>query len=216
MIATKILPIINEENVFFQMGRYWVVKYKGKPTTLRDRKGLQYIGYLLKHPGEQFWVVELTSVFEKNQPDTISEEYRRMNAEELERCGMSVRKDLDGPRTKLNQAVIDKYKEQYKDLECQLEEATKNNDQGNVEKIQNWIRMIKEEIFKRPDIDNTVTKKAYLNIKNHIGRALKDIGNDPNISPLKKYLQRYIKTGFSCSYNPDPDHTISFHIFTNA
>jgi hypothetical protein len=83
-----------------------------------------------------------------------------------------------------------------------------------VERINNEILQLFREI--QTDIDNPAIKKAYLNIKNHISRALKDIGNDPNISPLKKYLKRYIKTGFPCSYNPDPDHTISWHIFTNA
>ena len=48
-------------NVFRLEGEYWTVEYQGVVFRLRDGKGLQYLGYLLHHPGEEVGAVELMS-----------------------------------------------------------------------------------------------------------------------------------------------------------
>lgn len=47
-------------NVFRREGEYWTVEYEGAVLRLRDGKGLQYLAYLLHHPGEQFSALELS------------------------------------------------------------------------------------------------------------------------------------------------------------
>lgn len=46
-------------NIFRREGEYWTVEYQGTVLRFRDAKGLQYLAYLLRHPGEQFTALEL-------------------------------------------------------------------------------------------------------------------------------------------------------------
>lgn len=48
-------------NVFRLEGDYWTVEYEGEIFRLRDGKGVQYLAYLLHHPGEQVGAAELMS-----------------------------------------------------------------------------------------------------------------------------------------------------------
>lgn len=47
-------------NVFRQEGEYWTVEYQGAVLRLRDVKGMQYLAYLLHHPGGRFTALELS------------------------------------------------------------------------------------------------------------------------------------------------------------
>src|SRR5215470_9239391 len=65
-------------NVFRLEGEYWTVAYNGAVFRLRDGKGLQYLGYLLHHPGEEVGALELIgrvsgvgdSADERSEPNT--------------------------------------------------------------------------------------------------------------------------------------------------
>ncbi len=43
-------------------GEYWTLSYQGDVFRLRDTKGLQYIAYLLRHPGQQVLSIELSAL----------------------------------------------------------------------------------------------------------------------------------------------------------
>jgi len=46
-------------SVFRLEGEYWTVEYQGVVFRLRDGKGLHYLAYLLRHPGEVVGAAEL-------------------------------------------------------------------------------------------------------------------------------------------------------------
>ena len=49
---------------FRREGEYWTIAYAGVVVRLRDRRGLQYVGHLLRHPGRVFPAAELASLVE--------------------------------------------------------------------------------------------------------------------------------------------------------
>jgi hypothetical protein len=55
--------------LFRREGDYWTIAYAGQIVHLRDTKGLHYLAHLLRHPGQDFAVVELRSVGPEPRPD---------------------------------------------------------------------------------------------------------------------------------------------------
>ena len=80
MVTTKILPIINEENVFIKKGQYWVVNYKGKSAFLKDAF----------HSGEVFSRAALSMVSEKSAKITST----------FGKCSISIRPIGPSPHPK--------------------------------------------------------------------------------------------------------------------
>ncbi|MHC1764937.1 MAG: hypothetical protein AB9869_11655 [Verrucomicrobiia bacterium] len=61
------------ENVFRLTGEYWEIRYKGgKVVRMRDSLGLQYIHWLLQHPGESFPAVKLSQKVARALPPNDS------------------------------------------------------------------------------------------------------------------------------------------------
>jgi hypothetical protein len=52
---------------FRREGEYWTIAYAGVVVRLRDTKGLQYLGQLLRHPGRAFPVAELAGLLEPRE-----------------------------------------------------------------------------------------------------------------------------------------------------
>lgn len=46
-------------NTFRLEGEYWTIEFQGTVCRLRDGRGMQYIAYLLYHPGEEVGAAEL-------------------------------------------------------------------------------------------------------------------------------------------------------------
>jgi hypothetical protein len=49
-------------------GEYWTIAFNGPVFRLRDCKGLTYLAYLLRHPGERFAVGVLASIASPGVP----------------------------------------------------------------------------------------------------------------------------------------------------
>ena len=45
--------------LFRHEGDFWTLAYQGAECRVKDAKGLHYIAYLLRHPGREFYVLEL-------------------------------------------------------------------------------------------------------------------------------------------------------------
>src|SRR6266478_174330 len=48
-----------EESVFTRQGDYWTIRYQGQAAILKATRGLDYLGYLLRHPVRDVHVTEL-------------------------------------------------------------------------------------------------------------------------------------------------------------
>jgi hypothetical protein len=47
--------------IFAHTGEYWTIGFAGIAFSLKDSKGLHYIERLLRHPGDEFHVLDLAS-----------------------------------------------------------------------------------------------------------------------------------------------------------
>lgn len=84
-------------NVFRREGEYWTVEFQGAVLRLRDGKGLQYLAYLLHHPGEQFSALELSrrvggGVEEEGDPSAAGDQSERARSAVGKRLRAAVEK----------------------------------------------------------------------------------------------------------------------------
>jgi hypothetical protein len=64
--------------VFRQEGQYWTIEYAGTIIRIRDGKGLRYLAFLLRHPGQRFEVNDLlrSALVEGSESDPTSDPER--------------------------------------------------------------------------------------------------------------------------------------------
>jgi hypothetical protein len=60
-IAAKSPPDAITGNVFRKKGQYWTIAFNGNTFRLKNIKGLQYLAFLLAHPGQEFHAHEILS-----------------------------------------------------------------------------------------------------------------------------------------------------------
>ena len=84
-----------ERNVFRRKGDYWNVRYAGKASLqLKDSTGMQYIGYLLGHPGEKFRTpLELERVVKRPEVES-NPRYSVMTKAQLDEEGLSIQRPV--------------------------------------------------------------------------------------------------------------------------
>jgi hypothetical protein len=75
-----------EARVLRREGAYWTVAFGGVASRLRHSRGLSYLAYLLRHPGEEFHALELAAAMSESG-DAV-EPRRRAAARELGRGGL--------------------------------------------------------------------------------------------------------------------------------
>src|SRR5262249_26245898 len=58
-LASRHLLQALEESALIRMGDYWIICYQGHPAIFKATRGLDYLAYLLGHPGREVHVSEL-------------------------------------------------------------------------------------------------------------------------------------------------------------
>jgi len=172
-------------NVLRREGQYWTVVYGGVTARLRDSKGLQYIAFLLRHPGQDFHVLDL--VAGETTPQS------RVAAGDA------------GPI--LDQQARREYKRRLAELREELEEAERHNDSGRARRNREEIDAITEQLAAALGIGNrhrrsgSGAERARTNVRNSITNAMKGIRK--HNQTLWTHLDRSIKTGLACRYAPE-------------
>src|SRR5437588_397709 len=82
-------PPTAEEMMFRNYGEYWRIAYKGKTLSVRNTKGLVYIGYLLQRPEESVAVYELSRLTESDSLDATGDDVEEQS-EAMERARKAV------------------------------------------------------------------------------------------------------------------------------
>jgi len=75
---------------FRRQGEYWTIVYAGVVVRLRDTKGLQYLGHLLRHPGRAFPVAELAGVLEPRSAGACAWDGKGARTDRAERIRKAV------------------------------------------------------------------------------------------------------------------------------
>jgi tetratricopeptide (TPR) repeat protein len=196
-------------NVFRYDGGYWTIAYDGKCIRLPDRKGFKLLAILLAHPEEAFHVLHLVQLIERIDPETIGK--RPIRGKELKE--MSIEGGLDP-------ILDDRAKREYADaivsLKEQIEEADRFNESARASGLRDRLRWFLQEKKRavgfrgkdRPVADPE--ERARTKIRKNFKAAVETIRRVH--APLGDYLEKRVKTGRFCSYNPDPNRAVAWAI----
>lgn len=203
--SDKAVPTVVSEGVFRREGDYWVIRYAGSETRLRDIKGLRYIAQLLKVPGQEVHVLDLAATVEGGLPRSTggAPADDALTAEGLGDAG-----------NVLDSAAKAAYKRRLEDLREEVEEAEGFNDPERAARAQEEIDALVGQLAGAVGLGGRDRKaasqaeRARVNITKSVKDALKRI--DENHGPLGQHLRTTIRTGVYCAYLPDPRLEISW------
>ena len=187
------------DHAFHRQGEYWTIVYDGHTFRLKHAKGLAYIAYLLRYPGEEFHALDLVSVVDGEQVEGRRDRpaVTQQPARRLGDAGA-----LLDPQAKAA------YARQLRDLREELEEARAFNDPGRVERLQQEIDFLTQELARAVGLGGrerragSHAERARVNVTRAIASAVQKIAE--HHAGLGRHFSATIKTGTFCSYVPDP------------
>ncbi len=106
------------------------------------------------------------------------------------------------------------YKQRARDLQEELEEAKEFNDIGRIEKLEDEIEFLTQELAGAVGLGGrnrkaaSASERARVNVTRAIKAVIKKTGEQSE--SLGRYFATTIKTGNFCSYLPDPRFPVSW------
>jgi len=181
---------------FLKEGDFWTVCFGGITCRLKDARGLQYLAYLLRHPGRSFHVTELLSLAAGVPPE-------RRHADEAE-LSLGLQADR---LPSLDQQARAAYRQRLVELREELAEARDNNDPGSIERTEQEINLLVEELSGAAR-GSSAGERARVSVTKRLKAALQRIhSTHPD---LARHLDATVKSGYFCSYTPDPRHRMDW------
>jgi hypothetical protein len=196
--------------VFCKHGDYWTIQYEGEVAWLKATRGLECVACLLGQPGREFHVTELIGPVEpvnnlcQRRPEKVGNQMRIVSLE----SGDPI---LD-PHAKAE------YKLRLGELREELNQADSFNDLDRVEKIQREVNAITEHLSAAVGLGGrnrraaSQAERARSAITKRIRGSVQKIAN--TTPALGRHLAASIKTGYFCSYNPDPGCSVRWELRT--
>ena len=196
-----------EESVFMQMGDYWIISFQGQSALVKATRGLDYLAYLLRHPGQEIHVSELRSTAIHVTTLALRGSSRAVDCNAVAgrpRCGLPIL-DL--------QAKVE-YKRRIDELRKDMEEAERFNDSYRAARSRNEIDAIAERLAAavglggRGRAASSDAERARSAVTKRIKEASTRIAKV--LPPLGRHLAARIRTAYFCSYNLHPDRRVAW------
>jgi len=197
----------HEESVFKRQGDYLTIRYQGQATILKATRGLDCLGYLLRHSGREIHVSELRATF-------IEVPARALSACVRKTGDQVVTARLSGTGPILDSRAKAEYKRRLDDLRKDMGEAEQFNDSHRAARARDEMDAIAQQLAvavglggrdRRASSDaeraRSATTKRIREAINRIAEVIPSLG---------RHLAVRIKTGYFCSYNPHPDRPVSW------
>ena len=174
---------------FVRTGTVWQLEFRGRSATVLDSKGMRDLVLLLVRQGQEVHVLDL-----------------------VEAAGGPSRAESGtdtGPM--VDAAARSAYRRRLMDLEEEIDEASRDHDQGRLEKLGAEKEFLVAELSAalglggRTRVTGDRTERARKAVVMRIGTALKAI---ETVHPeLARHLRNSVSTGRFCSYRPDQELT---------
>jgi len=223
----------NEENAFIEIGDNWIIKFKGKQTTIKNILGLGYIAFLLDNPFKKFPGEDLEKhvkghdVLLENEKE-VYKRYAKMPEEQLASESLSLSDMKIDELTPENKRYLE---DSLRYLYDELNSAKKNGDEEEIKKAKKNFEEVKGHllneygIFSRESSKNKIIFKYKSRLASDFERirtrVTKNINNarneikEKNMPELYKHLKIDLKTGMKCIYDPDKESSIEWFIKWN-
>jgi eukaryotic-like serine/threonine-protein kinase len=204
--ASSLQPQVSS---FRHEGEYWTITYQDAICRFRDVSGLRYIAHLLQHPHQEFHVTDLVHCEAEAEASTSTKDM-----EFIRQSGTSA--GLGDAGEALDGQARAAYKQRVRDLQEELEEAKEFNDIGRVEKLEDEIEFLTQELAGAVGLGGrnrkaaSASERARVNVTRAIKAVIKKTGEQSE--SLGLYFATTIKTGNFCSYLPDPRFPVSWRV----
>jgi hypothetical protein len=189
-----------EDSMICRHGDYWTIQHDGQTAWLKATRGLESLAFLLEHPGREFHVGELIG---PASPDTGLDRWLGQQAGHQTR---TLRLQDAGPI--LDAQAKGEYRLRLAELRTDLKEAERLNNPHRVAQIQEELNAIAEQLSAAVGLGGRDRKaasqaeRARTAVTKRIRGSIKRIAR---ITPaLGHHLAVSVKTGYFCSYNPEP------------
>jgi tetratricopeptide (TPR) repeat protein len=196
---------VTGSSVFRKEGEYWTVAFGADAFRLKDSKGLQYLARLLAEPDRDFHVLDLVGVGATLAPASSGIDGTRSRADALGDAGAI----LD-PRAK------EAYRRRLSELEEDIEDAEALGDADRAERARSERAFIAHELAAavglggRDRVAASASERARVNVTRAVKSTLTRIAKH---SPaLGRHLEKTVKTGTYCSYEPDPRIPVTWQL----
>jgi len=196
-----------EESVFMRRGDYWAIRYQGQAAILKATRGLDCLGYLLRHPMRDVHVSELLAT-------PIDVPTPALRGSLWEAGGHAITAGLQGARPILDSQAKAEYRLRIDELRKDTEEAERFNDFYRAARARGEMDAIAEQLAAavglgaRDRRSSSEAERARSAVTKRIKEAINRIAEV--IPPLGRHLAARIKTGYFCSYNPHPDRPVAW------
>ncbi|MGA9161531.1 MAG: hypothetical protein WB297_11815, partial [Actinomycetota bacterium] len=195
-------------SVFRREGEYWSISFEGDTLRLKDSKGLRYLGRLLADPGREFHVMDLAGGMDA--PAGAGPPAREPTRhDDLHVASADAGSVLD-PRAKAA------YRSRLRELEEELVQAEAWEDAERAARIGQERDFLVRELAAAVGLGGrdrktaSVSEQARVNVTKAIRSALSRIRRDG--PALGLHLDRTVRTGTFCSYEPDPRSPVPWQL----
>jgi tetratricopeptide (TPR) repeat protein len=201
--------------VFRKEGEYWTIGSAAKPFRLKDSRGLGYIAHLLRHPDTEFHVLDLVGGIAGHPEDHEPGQAQRLSRgdQDLEKAGIHI-DSLGDAGEMLDEQAKSAYRRRLSDLREELEEAKEAGNAERAEQAEQEIDAITRELSRAVGLGgrNRNAASASERARQNIGKTIKSVLDriERNDATLGNFFSRCIKTGYFCSYRPDPGFRIAW------
>jgi tetratricopeptide (TPR) repeat protein len=190
-------------NAFRREGEYWLVAFDGHESHLRAAKGLSYLAALLANPGREIHALDLVT----------SSGGARGLARTRELRNTGGRSDAGAL---LDDRARREYKERIEDLQAAIDEGEQWNDSERAAQAREELDFLVQELTAATGLGGrdrrmgSDAERSRVNVTRAIRSALARIReHNPE---LGRHLERTVRTGTFCAYQPDPRATIDWTV----
>ncbi len=195
-------------------GEYWCIGSIGAPCYMKNVRGLHYIAQLLRHPRREFHVCDLTLIgrngLEPSVPSVVAGSESACATELCSDCDPVSAQPLLDAHAKAS------YRRRLCELRDEIDEAETYNDTGRASQLRAESDFLVQQLASAMGLGgrDRLTVTAAERARQAVTRCIKDALKKICIanSPLGHSLCRSIRTGYYCSYVPDPVTPISWDL----
>ena len=189
------------ENIFRKDGDFWTVTHSGRTFRLRNLKGLEYIAYLLAHPGVRIHACDLVAVVEGRALHDAAASVGHAQAQ-----GLVAASDLGDAGEALDAQAVSSYRRRLTEVRAELAEAERNNDTGAKERAQREFEALSHQLASavgrhgRVRRSSSHVERARALVTKNIRASVERIRR--NDAKLAEHFASSIRTGAFCAYLP--------------
>jgi tetratricopeptide (TPR) repeat protein len=189
------------ENIFRKDGDFWTVTHGEKTFRLRNLKGLEYIAYLLAHPGVRIHACDLVAIVEGRAPAEAAASVGQAQAH-----GLQAASDLGDAGEALDTQAVSSYRRRLMEVRAELAEAERNNDSGARDRAQREFEALRHQLASavgrhgRVRRSSSHVERARALVTKNIRASVERIRR--NDTKLGEHFANSIHTGIFCAYLP--------------